>query len=97
MTTFETLPPDQQRVAVALLTLEKQKSQWISGYYIAETKQGRTFQGKGQFSLGNCILETDATYEFISKSGTYYTVLKNNFRFIEQPVPAIQKDHLINV
>jgi len=95
MTTFETLPPDQQRVAMALLTLEKQKSQWISGYYIAETKQGRTFQGKGQFSLGNCILETDATYEFISKSGTFYRVRKNNSRWIPTPNPPMQKDHLV--
>ncbi len=95
MTTFETLPPDQQRVAVALLILEKQKTQWIKGYYKSITKEGKESQGKGQFNLGSCILETDHTYEFVSKKGTYYIVGKNNSRWIPTPNPAVQKDHLV--
>lgn len=95
MTTFEQLKPDQQRVAVALLILENQKSQWIRGYYEAVTKEGKKFQGKGQFNLRNCILETDCTYEFVSKKGTYYIVSKTNMRWIPIPNPAVQKDHLI--
>ena len=94
-TTFEQLKPDQQRVALALLTLEKQKTQWIVGYYTAETKGGVIFQGKGQFSLGSCVLETTDTYEFISKSGTFYRVHKNNSRWIPTPNPAVEKDHLV--
>lgn len=95
MTTFETLSPDQQRVAAVLLILENQKSQWISGYYKAVTKSGRSFQGKGMFNLGNCILESEKTYEFVSKEGTYYTIDKHNSRWIPTPIPPIQKDHLI--
>lgn len=94
-TTFEKLKPDQQRVALALLELEKVKTQWISGYYNAVSKDGTPFQGKGQFNLGSCILETIDTYEFVSKKGTYYIVSKNNMRWIPTPNPPVEKDHLV--
>lgn len=95
MTKFEQLKPDQQRVAYALFILEQQQDQWISGYYKAITKEGKPFQGKGVFNLGNCILESKTTYEFVSPKGTYYTVSKTNSRWIPTPIPPIQKDHLI--
>jgi len=95
MTTFEKLPYDQQLIAMALLEEERTMPRWIMGYYTAETMEGKTFQGKGQFRTDTCIAESPTHYEWLTNTGTSYIVPKNTIRWISTPNPPVQKDHLI--
>lgn len=95
MTTFEQLPYDQQLIAMALLEEERSMPRWIVGYYTAETLDGKTFQGKGQFRTDTCIADTPSYYEWLSSTGTSYVVPKHTIRWIPTPNPAVEKDHLV--
>lgn len=94
-TTFEQLPYDQQLIAMALLEEERIMPRWIKGYYVAETLNGKTFQGKGQFRTDTCIDETPTHYEWLTNTGTKYLVDKKTIRWIPTPIPPVQKDHLV--
>ena len=75
MTTFETLPPDQQRVAIALLKLQQQEGVQFRAKYQAENlKTGEKFEGTGTFILP-ATLEDEDTYEY-RHGQTYYVIPK---------------------
>jgi hypothetical protein len=82
MTTFETLKPDQQRVALALLELQNQEGIKFRAKYEAENlTTGKKFQGTGEFILPASI-ETDETFEY--RSGKcYYVIPKEEIQWIK--------------
>ncbi len=82
MTAFETLPPDQQRVAVALLKLQQQEGVQFRAKYQAENLvTGEKFEGTGTFILP-ATLEDDNTYEY-RYGRTYYVIPKEEIQWVK--------------
>lgn len=80
-TTFEQLKPDQQRVALALLELDKQEGTKFRAKYEAENlTTGEKFTGTGEFILP-ASLETDETFEYRSNR-CYYVIPKQQIQWI---------------
>lgn len=82
MTTFETLKPDQQRVALALLELQQQKGVQFRAKYQAENlNTGEITEGTGTFILP-ASLETEDTFEY--RTGRcYYVIPKEEIQWIK--------------
>ena len=84
MTTFETLSPNQQRVAMALLKLQQQEGVQFRAKYQAENlKTGEKFEGTGTFILP-ATLEDEDTYEY-RHGQTYYVIPKEEIQWVADP------------